>query len=119
MFSSLRRALFVRIVLAWFALFVGSAIATPLIKPTSLQMVCAGAGGMKLALSDGDGTEPAAGAGMECPLCTTGLLAAPPAQRGVVTQANALAHALRPIAAAHIASATAPPLPSRGPPDLS
>ncbi|MEI7784169.1 MAG: DUF2946 family protein [Betaproteobacteria bacterium] len=118
MFSSLRSALFVRIVLAWFALFVGSAIATPLIKPAPLQIICAGAGGMKLAPSDGDGTEPTAGAGMECPLCSTGLLAAPPSPHAWVIEDHALAHALRPIAAAHIASAAAPPLPSRGPPDL-
>jgi hypothetical protein len=31
---------------------------------------------------------------------------------------SSLAHALQPIAAAHIAAATAPPLPSRGPPVL-
>jgi hypothetical protein len=35
-----------------------------------------------------------------------------------VVKPSPLSHALQPIAAAHIASATAPPLPSRGPPAL-
>jgi len=54
---------------------------------------------------------------MDCPLCMS--LAFPPAPLALqVVKPSPLSHALQPIAAAHIASATAPPLPSRGPPAL-
>jgi hypothetical protein len=47
------------------------------------------------------------------------LVALPPSSNGMAfVKPSALAHALHPIAAAHIAAATAPPLPSRGPPVL-
>jgi len=105
-----------RFVLVWIALALGAAMATPLVSPKSMDMVCTSGGIMKLVVSeDGDAIQP--GNTMDCPLCQS--LAFPPAS--VTAQADKpspLSHALRPIAAAHIASATAPPLPSRGPPAL-
>ncbi|NBO82929.1 MAG: hypothetical protein EBU75_08900 [Betaproteobacteria bacterium] len=76
--------LIARLVLVWFALFMGSAIASSIIKP-------------------------------DCPLCAS-VSAPPPPLTVHFEKLTPLAHALHPIAAAHIASATAPPLPSRGPP---
>ena len=104
------------LVLVWFALFVGSAIAATLIHPSSLQMVCASDGGMKmLDSSESDGevklTKP-----MDCPLCASVTAAPPPSSTLDLPVPSSLAHALQPVAAAHIAAATAPPLPSRGPP---
>ncbi len=106
-----------RFVLVWFAMALGVAMASPLVSPQSIDMVCSSGGVMKLVVSDeGDQAHPASQS-MDCPLCMS--LAFPPAP--VAAQAvkpSPLTHALHPIAAAHIASATAPPLPSRGPPAL-
>ncbi len=105
-----------RFVLVWFALALGVAMASPLVSPRSIDMVCASGGVMKLVAS-ADGDEAPSSTAMDCPLCmSVAFPPAPLAQQAV--KPSPLAHALQPIAAAHIASATAPPLPSRGPPAL-
>jgi hypothetical protein len=103
------------LVLAWFALFLASAVASPVIKPGGVQMVCSAGGGMKLIDVDGNGGEVKASASMDCPLCAPVVV---PLQSGSTTfdHASPLAHSLHPVAAAIIAAQTAPPLPSRGPP---
>jgi hypothetical protein len=58
------------------------------------------------------------GAGMDCPLCASVSVPAPAAVKAF-EKLSPLAHALQPLAVAHIASSTAPPLPSRGPPSIS
>jgi hypothetical protein len=104
------------LVLVWFALFVGSAMAAPLINSGSLQMVCSSDGGMKMVdTGDSDG-EIKLSKPMDCPLCAS--VTAPPAHTVHFDSPSPLAHALQPVAAAHLASATAPPLPSRGPPSF-
>jgi hypothetical protein len=50
-------------------------------------------------------------------LCAS-ISAPPPALNTALTQPSPLAHVMQPLAAAHIAALTAPPLPSRGPPEL-
>lgn len=107
--------LIARLVLVWFALFIGVAIAAPFVQPAGLQMVCTGSGGMKLvATGDGD-SEPKVSMGMDCPLCAS--FSAPPTNMTVaMAKPSPLAFALHPIAAAIIAATTAPPMPSRGPP---
>ncbi len=102
-------------VLAWFALFLGSAIASALIKPDGLQIVCASGGGMKTVDLDGNDGGVRASASMDCPFCAS-VVPPPPRLQAFLAKPSGLAHALHPIAAAHIAAATAPPLPSRGPP---
>ena len=114
---SLRNSkLIASLVLVWFALFLGSAIASSVMQPGSLQMVCSSDGGMKVvdtSNTEGDVQTPKS---MDCPLCAS-VAAPPPPCHGVAAPVpSALAHALQPLAAAHIASLTAPPLPSRGPP---
>jgi hypothetical protein len=80
-----------------------------------MQMVCSTGGGMKVVDLSGDDGEPKTSASMDCPLCAS--VTAPPSPLTVhFEKPSPLAHALLPIAAAHIASVTAPPLPSRGPP---
>jgi hypothetical protein len=49
--------LIAKLVLVWFALFLGSAIAATVIKPDSLQMVCTASGGMKMVDITGDDGE--------------------------------------------------------------
>lgn len=104
------------LVLAWFALFLESAIAFTPISPGNMQMICAAGGGMKMVDLGGDSGLPKAGPGMDCPLCAA-TFAPPLASYAHFDPRSPLAHALQPIAAAHIASTAAPPLPSRGPPN--
>ena len=111
----LRRSIQIaRLVLVWFALSVGVAIASPLVKPESTMLVCTGSGAMKLVAS-GDDTGKPSNPKLDCPLCAS-IGAPPPALNAELTQPSPLSHALLPVAVAHIASLTAPPLPSRGPP---
>jgi hypothetical protein len=116
----LRQALnLTRFVLVWFALSVGVAIASPMVHPQAMDLVCTSTGSMKLVVQGDDSDVAATSHTLDCPLCAT--LSAPPALNTALTQPapSALAHALEPLAAAHIAAVTAPPLPSRGPPALS
>ncbi|WP_137892014.1 DUF2946 domain-containing protein [Ramlibacter sp. 2FC] len=116
--QTLRSArLLARLVLVWFALALGAAIASPLVQPQSLELVCSGAGSMKLVLKPGDGEAPASALTLDCPLCAN-LGAPPPLARGGAEPAQPLAHVLQAIPAAHIAWLTAAPLPARGPPLL-
>lgn len=105
-------------VLAWFALSVGVAIASPFVNPQSLELVCTASGDVKLVAAGDDGAQVQRGHTLDCPLCVHfGAAAPPPVAAASLPQP--LAHALKPIAAAHIAARTAAPLPARGPPYLS
>ena len=117
--QTLRNArLLTRLVLVWFALFIGVATAAPLVQPGNLQMICSAGGGMKLIDADQPDGEPRLSAGMDCPLCASVLPPPPPADTAFLFT-SPLAHVLKPVVAARIAAATAPPLPSRGPPFLA
>ena len=103
-----------RLVLVWFVLSIGVAVASPLVAPKSMELVCTTAGVTKL-VAQGDDDTQASNHLLDCPLCAaTG--APPTAVNTTLTQPSPLSHALQPVEAARIASATAPPLPSRGPP---
>ena len=104
-----------RFVLVWFALSLGVAMASSLVAPKATELVCTSGGMLKLVAVDGtDSAAPSHGQ-LDCALCLP--MALPPAPCAVpLVQVSPLSHALQAIAAAHIASATAPPLPSRGPP---
>jgi hypothetical protein len=106
-----------RFVLVWFALSLGVAMASSLVAPKATELVCTSGGMLKLVTLDGtDSAAPSHGQ-LDCALCLP--MALPPAPCAVpLVQVSPLSHALQPVAAAHIASATAPPLPSRGPPAL-
>ena len=108
----------VSFVLVWFALFLGASTATAAIKSDQLQMVCSPGGVMKWVDTDGQEAALEIGPGMDCPLCASVSVPAPAAVEAF-EKLSPLAHALQTIAAAHIASSTAPPLPSRGPPSVS
>ena len=116
--NRLRQAIHItRFVLVWFALSIGVAIASPVLNPKGVDMVCTGTGVMKLVVQ-GDDDSTASAKTMDCPLCMS-ITPPPPEFNTTLTQPSPLAHAVQPIAAAHIAAITAPPLPSRGPPALS
>lgn len=107
-----------RLVLLWFVLSLGAAVASPLIKPQAMELVCSGSGAMKLLVKSDDGSKDASSFTLDCPLCATSS-APPPAVQLSAGPMQALAHVPQGIAAAHIASLTAAPLPARGPPAFS
>ena len=106
-----------RLVLAWYVLFLGVSVLAATLQPKTLDVVCSSMGIMKVVVH-GEGGDAKVSAGMDCPLCAS--VTAPPSPVSVhFEKLSPLAHALQPVAAAHIASVTAPPLPSRGPPASS
>ena len=107
-----------RLVLAWFVLSLGVAVASPLVNPQSMELICSGSGAIKLLVKTDDGAQEVPSHTLDCPLCAH-VGAPPPAPQADVVVVHPLAHALRPIPAAHIAARTAAPLPPRGPPALS
>lgn len=106
-----------RFVLVWFVLSIGAAVASPMVNPKAMDLVCSSGGGMKLVVA-GDEDASSTGHVLDCPLCAS-IIAPPPALNTQLGQTPPLAHALHPRRTAHIVAVTAPPLPSRGPPEIS
>lgn len=106
----------VRLVLAWFVLAMGVAVASPLVNPQELQLVCS-AGAMKLLVKTADGSEATTGHKLECPMCAT-VGAPPPANAEWAPLAQPLGHVTQPVPAARLAALVGAPLPARGPPSL-
>jgi hypothetical protein len=103
-----------RLVLAWFMLSLGVALASPLLGSPDMMLVCSGTGAMKLlAPASGDAETESTTPTMACPLCA-GAAPAPACVYSPPT--HALSYALQGIAAARLAARTAAPLPARGPP---
>jgi hypothetical protein len=115
MFNASNHKLTARLVLVWFALFIGVAIASPILSPTETQMVCSSAGGMKMVASGEEGVDAKLTPNMDCPLCAPVHVPLDSCNPNF-DHASPLAHSLHPVAAALIAANAAPPLPSRGPP---
>jgi len=114
--QTLRRAqTLARFVLVWFALSIGVALASPIVRPQAMELVCSTAGAVKLVKTGDDGNGPSSHL-LDCPLCLTGSAPPPALQTLPIQPLPLLAQALRPVAAAHIASRAAAPLPARGPP---
>lgn len=115
----LRTARFLaRLVLAWFVLSIGAAVASPMIKPQAMELICTGSGAIKVLIKSDDGVKEMSSHTLDCPLCATAGFP-PPAVRAEAVPEKILSHVLQPVAAAHIAWLTAAPLPARGPPTFS
>ncbi len=116
--QALRNASFLaRLVLAWLALAIGVAVASPVVKPKSMELLCSG-GVVKLLVTSDEGNPPASGHTLDCPLCVS--LDAPPASTASLVQAQPPSDGiLRSHADAPLAVFTAAPPPARGPPLLS
>lgn len=109
--------LLARLVLAWFALTLGVAAASPMVHPQSMELVCSD-GGIKLVVVGDDGqVVDASHHTLDCPMCLGAPL--PPATIRFEMDAPPSANAVHPFAAAHIAALVGAPLPPRGPPALS
>ena len=121
MFSlqSLRNAhRFTRFVLVWFALFVGVAVASPLVKPETVHLVCSAIGDVKLVQVDAAGADvdrAAAHTALDCPACLR-LIAPPMADVLAELPAGHLSHVLQPLPAARLASLLGQPWQARAPP---
>lgn len=115
--QTLRRARFLaRLVLAGFAMALGLALATPLVKPVAMELVCTAAGSAKLVLTGEDaGSTGQQGHQPECALCLLGS-AVPPSISAVAAFVPAQPHDLRPAPSAPLAGRRTAPPPSRGPP---
>ncbi len=107
-----------RLWLVWFVLSVGIAVASPIFKPQSMDLVCSGAGVMKLVQTGDDADGKSTVQKLDCPLCTTP--SAPPCELAFKAEPpSPLAYALKSIPSATIAGWTLSPLPPRGPPAFS
>ncbi|MNR21762.1 hypothetical protein D3C85_1386810 [compost metagenome] len=108
-----------RLVLAWFALTMGVAMASPIVAPKTMEMICSGSGLMQLIEMNQDGeVVPAGQHTLDCAMCLPVFLPSS-SMTAQVSQPQPLAHALTPMQAAHIAALVGAPLPPRGPPALS
>lgn len=109
-------SLLARLILAWFMLTIGAAIASPIVHPQALQLVCTTGNAMKLVVgNDGADATPPGHHTLDCPLCLHFSAPAPQAQT-VVEPQQPLAHALLPAVRATITALVGAPLPPRGPP---
>ena len=110
-----------RFVLVWFALFVGAAVASPLVKPEAVQLVCSAMGGVKLVQADAAGAEVdgvVAHSALDCPACLP-LIAPPVADLLAPLPTGNLSHVLQPLPAARLASLLGQPWQARAPPVFS
>ncbi|MCW5238982.1 DUF2946 domain-containing protein [Verminephrobacter eiseniae] len=105
----------VRLVLAGFVMSIGVAVASPMLHPQALELICSGAGAIELRSQTDDGAGPQSGHQPDCPLCVQ--VGAPaPGRLADQPRLHPSAQGLRARAATHIAARTAAPLPPRGPP---
>lgn len=107
-----------RFFLLWFVLAIGAAIASPVIQPQAMELVCSSGGTVKLIVQTDAGAQDMSPSHLDCPMC---LLSGPPVEHDSAKQVLSLplARATQSIPSARIAAATASPLPARGPPFLS
>jgi len=114
--SRLRRL--ARLVLAWYALCIGASVLAATVQPKTLEVVCSSMGIMKVVVND-DGSDTQVRSAMDCPMCAHATPTLPPGSAAVfVPLLDARAYLVQRVPEAVLASRTAPPLPSRGPPDL-
>ena len=110
--------LIARLVLVWFALTLGAAVASPLMAPKTTLLVCSGASvKMMVQGAGGDATE-VGHATLDCPLCAV-MNAPPPVANAAVQPRPALSHVLLPLKTARLAAHNGAPWQARAPPDAA
>lgn len=110
--------LIARRVLLWFLLSLGVAIASPLLNPRSIEMVCSGLGLMKLIVHSNDGSTEQVGHTLDCPLCAN-LCAPPLAFVPMVAAPSGLTFSALPVEIARLAARLRGPWQARAPPAFS
>jgi hypothetical protein len=121
MIPTCRARALARLVLVWFVLSMSLAAVSPQVMPRSVQWqeICSvGGAGMRMVGTD-DGVQDAGGYHRDCPLCVSAGAPPPKLAVGKPPLLCSPGHRPRPAQPAHIADATAAPLPARGPPTIS
>ncbi len=114
--STLRRL--TRLVLAWYVLFLGVSVLAATLQPKTLDVVCSSMGTMKVVVQ-GEGSDAQVRSSMDCPLCAHATPALPPPTVAALAHVHdARSHIVQRLPEAVLTARTAPPLPSRGPPEL-
>jgi len=114
--TTLRR--FTRWVLLAFALSLGAAIASPLIQPQAMSLICSGAGVMKVVVQTDDGAVELGSHALDCPLCAN--LAAPPPVALLLAQpTQQLVCAPQAVQISHLPGQPHEPWQARAPPAFS
>lgn len=115
--SALRHARYLaRLVLAWFVLSLGVAVASPIVHPQALELVCSGSGVVKVVVQGDEGAQELASVHIACPLCIPAGAPPPLPVAASFDHPPPQGHAVQSIPAARVATAAAAPLPARGPP---
>jgi hypothetical protein len=105
-----------RWVLLWFVLSLGAAVASPVVHPQAMELVCSSVGTIKVVVHTQDGVQDMGATHLDCPLCVLTGAPPPPPVAAVFDAPLPLGRVLQSIPAARHAVATAAPLPARGPP---
>lgn len=110
--------LLLRLVLVWFVAVLGVAVASPVVHPVSMQLVCSDEGSFVIVAVDDDGQRSQVGQHtLDCSLCLPATL--PLQVSHVWLGATRLpAHKPQFVAAAILTVRVGAPLPPRGPPAL-
>ena len=111
---SLRRI--ASLALAWFALYLGAAVASPLLQSGAWVVVCSADGIVRLVQADDAGSVGDNHAALHCPLCAPAAAPPPPAAQLATPRLPSLACDLPPEAPTWPAAPAATPPPARGPP---
>ncbi|MBP8149256.1 MAG: hypothetical protein KAY21_06020 [Limnohabitans sp.] len=107
-----------RLVLVWYVLFVGVSVLAATLQPKTMDVVCSAMGIMKVVVQ-GEGEAVPVSSSMDCPLCAHATPALPPPTVADLARVpDARAYIVQALPEALLLVRTAPPLPSRGPPDL-
>ncbi|MFM2112486.1 MAG: hypothetical protein RLZZ271_1146 [Pseudomonadota bacterium] len=111
--QTLRQAKFLaRLVLVWFVLSLGLAIASPMVNPNGSQLICSGT---SVKLINADGGEASSGHTLDCPLCSPGAASVLELNQSFAFS-SPLSQALSRDMAAYIAATTVAPFSARAPP---
>nr|HRL98790.1 DUF2946 domain-containing protein [Acidovorax sp.] len=94
-----------RLVLAWFVLSIGVAVASPMVAPQAMELICAGSGAIKLLVQTDDGAKELPSHAPDCPLCVQVAAPPPPPQAALPAAVDARCIAL--VERRHAALATA------------
>ena len=107
-----------RFLLVWVVLCVGSAVASPLVKPEAVHLVCTAIDGVKLVQLDAAGADvdsAASHTALDCPACLP-LIAPPVADVLAPLTTSHLSHVLQTLSASRLASLRGQPWQARAPP---
>lgn len=113
----------IRTVLMLYMLSIGVAMASPLIHPQAMQLVCSGSGFKLIKVSEissgvPDNSRQSVPHLLDCPMCLAVSLPPSLPTMDAVAPSHALSYVQQAIPAARLASLVSAPLPARGPPAL-